>query len=170
MTYLDEEHQLARCDEDVWCLGEHQALELLPLDRRLLAAWIQRIVRLLLQQGLERELDLVLGLWLAFLLLGRLHDDVDAHVLEHVCIDEAYRDVVDGKSGWVGHESGLRLLEVVTLELLGHWRLWQRIDVADLISGGNDDNLRFWVFAHLLLDQDHDLSQQVVVGQELQLA
>ena len=85
---LGEEHEVTWSNQDVWSLVEHEALVLLPLDWCAQTGWVQRIERLLLEDGLEHLVDLGLCLGLACL-RGRILDaHVDAHILDDIGVDD----------------------------------------------------------------------------------
>ena len=93
---LGKEHQVAWCDQDVWCLLEHQCFVLLPFNWCSCASWIEWVERSLLEDRLENQVNLwsILGLsaWLSCWIFDT---GVDAHILDDISVHDADRNVVD---------------------------------------------------------------------------
>lgn len=116
---------------------KHEAFELLPVNRCLQAGGIQRIEALLFKDALQNMINLRLWLlWLPSLCSWVLNASIDAHVLDHIGVDDSHCDIVESKETWVGGQnrktvftSHLRVHE----QLFRKRRLRERVGMLDFL-------------------------------------
>lgn len=90
-----------------------------------------------MQNAVEDVFNLRL-VWLSTCLLGRvLYAHVEAHIFDHVGVNNADGDVVYGKGGWIGGQNWDLVLLFhpgAVKEVFVHLRLWKREDVCNFTS------------------------------------
>ena len=92
---------------------------------------------------------------------------LSAQVLDDVCVDNTNVDVVDPEKLWVSEKDWLHSCGELGLSKRS---LWHRLDVMDLTSRGNDDDLGLEsLLGKLRVNVLHHLGENVIEIEELKL-